>query len=41
MGFNLLIDIRANQDIDEAIEYYISKNPSVARKLYEVFKTLI
>lgn len=34
MGFNLLIDFRAHQDLDEAMEYYMSKNPSVARKLY-------
>lgn len=35
MVFNLLIDFRAHQDIDEAMEYYMSKNPLVARKLYQ------
>jgi plasmid stabilization system protein ParE len=35
MVFNLLIDFRAHQDIDEAMEYYISKNPLVALKLYQ------
>lgn len=34
MDFNLLIDFRAHYDIDEAMEYYMSKDPMVARKLY-------
>lgn len=34
MGFSLLIDFRAHHDIDEAMEYYMSKDPQVAHKLY-------
>jgi hypothetical protein len=35
MGFNLLIDFRAHQDMDAAMEYYMSKNPVLTRKLYD------
>lgn len=34
MAFSLLIDFRAHEDIDNATEYYMSKNSVVANKLY-------
>ena len=34
MDFSLLIDFRAHHDINEAMEYYMSKDPAVARRLY-------
>ncbi len=34
MVFDLLVDFRAHEDIDKAIEYYMNKDPSVAYKLY-------
>jgi plasmid stabilization system protein ParE len=34
MIFELLIDYRAQQDIEEALDYYMSKSVKVANKFY-------
>jgi len=35
MAFELLIDYRAQQDIEEAIDHYVSQSQKVASKLFD------